>query len=180
MRRRVVAGSWIAGVMLAFSGTPALAGHKSEDAGILSAGYIHSFVWGHSPAAGNGLEISYEYYPSRELIGLGTFVQLEDYDGTRREAFGAQANSYFFGAEVGWAHRGADAQHTSTHGLHLGLFASAGFALISFRVVPALSPEEAGHGTEISLTLGLKLFYTLHGEGLERIRAANLFDALFR
>ncbi|MCA9646370.1 MAG: hypothetical protein KC492_37045, partial [Myxococcales bacterium] len=57
--------------------------------------------------------------------------------------------------------------HVSTHGMHLGLFASAGFALLSFRVVPPLSTLEPNHGTEVSLTLGLKFFFALHGRMLE-------------
>lgn len=154
----VVLGTW----------SRAARAQDAPDSGMLSAGYIHSFVWGDSPAAGNGVEVSYAYYQSRrERIGIGLFLQLEDYSGTRREAFGMQANAWFFGAEAGWAHRGADADHASTHGSHLGLFASIGVALLSFRVVPPLSTIEPNHGTELSLTLGLKFFFALHGEMLE-------------
>lgn len=159
---------WVPCVLLGTWSAPAFAQDEPHDSGMLSAGYIHSFVWGHSPAAGNGLEVSYEYYESRyEHLGVGAFLQLQDYSGTRREALGLQANASFLGAEVGWAHRGADDTHASTHGLHLGLFASAGFALIGFRVVPPLSTVEPNHGTELSLTLGLKFFFALHGQMLE-------------
>ncbi len=147
---------------------------------MVSAGYVHSWVSGRSPAAGNGLELTYLYYPSGEADivpwAVGGFSQVMSYDGTLRLAVGPQVTyRRLLGFEAGYAFRDADRTHEGTHGLHLATFATIGLVSFALRIGPAFGGER-GHGYEVAPTLGIKFPIPVHGEypNLLPVRAPSM------
>lgn len=131
---------------------------RAERAGVLSAGYLHTWVGGPSPTFGNGAELTWMHYPARESsdqpFAFGPFAQLSSYGWTHaRFALGGQLTFHrFVGLELGWAHRGAHGDRAANNGAQVAPFLTIG--LVALGAQWTLTPREP---TELSVTLAFKL-----------------------
>ncbi|HET9958491.1 MAG TPA: ferritin-like domain-containing protein [Polyangiaceae bacterium] len=164
----VRAARWI-GWCFGVSGLIALPSRaRAADGHVLSLGYMHSFVYGDVPAAGNGMEGTLVFYPdSRTKFGLGGFAQLESYSPSHlRLATGFQANYSVLGFELGYAYRAESPGGKASHGLQFGPFFSTGIVSTGLRVVPTIAPGAGGYGTEVTWTLAFKIPVWISGDPL--------------
>jgi hypothetical protein len=131
----------------------------------VNPGLIISGVTGDSPAFGLGTEFSMMLFPRERTIveqtGFGAFFQAQSYDFDHgRYAAGVQIGS-LLGGELGWAYREQSDALSSSHGLHLALFASLGVPVLSLRTtIPIQSrndPTRSDPGVELAFCLSLKI-----------------------
>lgn len=134
-------------------------------------GYIHSFVGGHSPAAGNGVELSTvvgtETSGTRAGAAVGALAQLESLSGdhgrSTRWALAGQASVLGMGVEGGYARRTADDKYVTTDGVHLAVFLSLGYVSLAYRWTAALGHPPGTHGDYHGFVLALKLPFAVKG-----------------
>jgi hypothetical protein len=146
----------------------------NEGSGFLVPGYIHSETWGDEPASGNGVELTYDYYPVLQSPGapgyaVGLLGQWERYQapGHDRFAIGGQVMAPFYGLELAYAQRAASGDRLTTHGVHVAPFVSLGALSLAIRATIPVSAMERNYGTEFGFTLGVKIPVLLHGEGFD-------------
>jgi len=145
---------------------------RADDAsGLVTFGYIHSFVFEPQSSAGNGVEGTFVYYEEtmpRGSLGLGGFARVQNLTPTHL-AFdiGPQVNEGPLGIELGYGYRGPFEGHSGMHGVHVGPFASVGFLSLGVHAVVPVAQSGAGEAqdTEVAVTLALKLFFPVFGEG---------------
>ncbi len=130
---------------------------SSAPANVVSLGYLRTWVFGDAAVTSHGIEVTYMHYPlASELLAYSGLVQFETYGGAYRIAGGGQLSFGVVGLEAALAHRGADATHAATLGIHLAPYLSVGFLHLALRVVAPISGDP-GYPTEVGLTLGLKV-----------------------
>ncbi len=156
------------GIVAVLVAAPAWADNSS---GIASFGYIHSFVFEPQSSAGNGVEGTFVYYEEtlpNGTFGLGGFVRVQNMTPTHF-AFdiGPQVNAGPLGLELGYGYRGPFDGHSGMHGIHVGPFASVGVLSLGVHAVVPVAQSGAGKAqdTEVAVTLALKFFAPLFGEG---------------
>jgi hypothetical protein len=139
---------------------------RAEASGLLSAGYMHTWVSGSSPTFGNGAELTWMHYSKRESseqpFAFGAFAQASSYGGTHaRTALGGQLTYHrFIGLELGWAHRGAHDDRSATNGVQVTPFLTLGLVVLGAQWT--IIPREPN---DLSATLSFKLpVALLYGE----------------
>jgi len=166
MRNRLALASGLAVALIA---SPA--GALEDHPVFVVPGYIHSFMGGHSPASGNGVELTInvgtETSGSRAAVQIGAIGQLESLSGesgrSTRWALGAQGSILGLGVELAYAKRGADDTHSVTHGLHFAPFLSFGVISVAYRWTTPIRRDEYTHGNDNGFVLALKIPLPLRG-----------------
>ena len=155
------------GIVAVLAATPARA---DDPSGVVSFGYLHSFVFEPQTSAGNGVEATFVYYDENmpdNMLGWGGFVQLQNMTPTHL-AFdiGPQANLGPLGFELGYAYRGAYEGYAGMHGVRFGPFLSVGLLSLGVHAAVPVGASGAGQAqdAEIAATVALKLFFPVFGE----------------
>lgn len=161
----VRAKTWLISVVVL-----AVPGVAHADGGYVTFGPLLSFGTGYERTTGFGGEVSYMYYPWRDMVGLGGFFQSQSYGSHSRHALGAQLGGYV-GLEGGVAMVTKGDEHATSWGPHLGIFSSIGLAGAALRLTFPVVTSDHGdiYGVEAGLTLTIKLFVP-HGSPPPNIR----------